>query len=154
MKLQNIADKYFNKYKCGMHPLDSRHHGNAGQSHLRPRKIKWHRQFEREREISVHTEASLILRPTKLLTGLDIGYVPAGPHAFLRLSGQFGPPQFIFHWPKGPVFFFFFFSASYAAIIFTGNRQNSEGNVNLYLFFVIYIYRPNVQKCATSRVKS
>ena len=34
-------------------------------------------------------------------------------------------------------FFFFFFSASYAAIIFTGNRQNSEGNVNSYLFFVI-----------------
>ena len=52
-------------------------------------------------------------------------------------------------------FFFFFFlvlSASYAAIIFTVNRQNSEGNVNSYLFFVIY--RPNVQKCATSRVKS
>ena len=47
---------------------------------------------------------------------------------------------------------FFFFSASYVAIIFTGNRQNSEGNVNSYLFFVIY--RPNVQKCATSRVKS
>ena len=52
------------------------------------------------------------------------------------------------------VFFLFFFSASYAAIIFTGNRQNSEGNVNSYLFFVIYIYRPNVQKFATSRVKS
>ena len=85
--------------------------------------------------------------------GLDIGYVPADPHAFLRLSGQFGPPQFIFHWPEGPVvFFLFFFSASYATIIFTGNRQKSEGNVNSYLFFVIY--RPNVQKCATSRVKS
>ena len=83
--------------------------------------------------------------------GLDIGYVPAVPHAFLWLSGQFGPPQFIFHWPEGPVFFFFF-SASYAAIICTGNLQNSEGNVNSYLFFVIY--RPNLQKCATSRVKS
>ena len=71
-------------------------------------------------------------------SGLDIGYVPAVPHAFLRLSGHHN--------------FFFFFSASYSAIIFTGNRQNSEGNVNLYLFFVIY--RPNVQKCATSRVKS
>ena len=66
--------------------------------------------------------------------GLDIGYVPAGSHAFLRLSGQFGPLQLIFHWPEGPVDFFFF-SASYAAIIFTGNRQNSEGNVNSYLFF-------------------
>ena len=75
------------------------------------------------------------------VAGLDIGYVPAGSHAFLRLSGQFEPPQFVL-----------FFSASYAAIIFTGNRQNSEGNVNSYLFFVIY--RPNVQKCATSRVKS
>ena len=42
-------------------------------------------------------------------TGLDIGYVPAGPHAFLRLSGQFGPLQLIFHWPEGPVDFFFFF---------------------------------------------
>ena len=70
-------------------------------------------------------------------SGLDIGYVPAGSHAFLRLSGQFGPLQLIFPWPLGPVdfFFFFFFSASYAAIIFTGNRQNSEGNVNSYLFF-------------------
>ena len=88
-----------------------------------------------------------------ITAGLDIGYVPAGPHAFLRLSsGQFGPPQFIFHWPEGPVDFFLVLSASYAAIIFTGNRQNSEGNVNSYLFFVIY--RPNVQKCATSRVKS
>ena len=88
------------------------------------------------------------------VTGLDIGYVHAGPLAFLRLSGRFGPPQFIFHWPEGPVDFFFFLvlSASYAAIIFTGNRQNSEGNVNSYLFFVIY--RPNVQKCATSCVKS
>ena len=37
--------------------------------------------------------------------GLDIGYVPAGPDAFFRWSGQFGPQQLIF----GPVFFFFFF---------------------------------------------
>ena len=75
-----------------------------------------------------------------MITGLDIGYVHAGPNAFLRLSGQFGPPQFIFHWPEGPVFFKYFlnyfFIASYAAIIFTGNRQNSEDNVNSYLFFV------------------
>ena len=35
--------------------------------------------------------------------GLDIGYVPAVPHAFFRLSGQFGPQQFIFYWPAGPV---------------------------------------------------
>ena len=41
--------------------------------------------------------------------GLDIGYVPAGLHAFLRLSGQLGPPQFIFHWPERQWFFFFFF---------------------------------------------
>ena len=37
------------------------------------------------------------------------------------------------------LFFLIFFSASYAAMIFTGNRQNSEGNVNSYLFFVLYI---------------
>ena len=86
-------------------------------------------------------------------SGLDIGYVPAGPHVFLRLSGQFGPPQFIFHWPEGPVFFFFFLLVlRMPPLFFTGNRQNSEVNVNSYLFFVIY--RPNVQKCATSRVKS
>ena len=78
--------------------------------------------------------------------GLDIGYMPAGPHAFLRLSGQSGPPQLIFHWPEGPVFlFFYFFSASYAAIIFTGNRQNSEGNVNSYSFFVIGLMDKSVQ---------
>ena len=41
--------------------------------------------------------------------GLDIGYVPAGPDAFLRWSGQFGPQQLIFYWPGGPVDFFFFF---------------------------------------------
>ena len=82
------------------------------------------------------------------MTGLDIGYVPAVPHAFLRLSGQFGPPQIIFHWPEGPVVLFFFlvlYSASYAAIIFTGNRQNSEGNVNSYLFFVIYLMYKSLQ---------
>ena len=49
---------------------------------------------------------SLLCRNTQYYAGLDIGYVPAGPHAFLRLSGQFGPPQFIFHWPEGPVVFF------------------------------------------------
>ena len=42
------------------------------------------------------------------MTGLDIGYVPAGPDAFFRLSGQFGPQQLIFYWPAGPVDFFFF----------------------------------------------
>ena len=40
-----------------------------------------------------------------LLAGLDIGYVPAGPHAFFRSSGQFGPQQFILCWPAGPVAF-------------------------------------------------
>ena len=38
-------------------------------------------------------------------SGLDIGYVPAGPHAFFRSSGQFGPQQFILCWPAGPVAF-------------------------------------------------
>ena len=88
-------------------------------------------------------------------TGLDIGYVPAGSHAFLRLSGQCGPQQFIFHWPEGgQCFFFFVFLVLRMPCrhYFTGNRQNSEGNVNSYLVFVIH--RPNVQKFATSRVKS
>ena len=44
-------------------------------------------------------------------------------------------------WNFNYLFFNFclFVSASYAAIIFTGNRQNSEGNINSYLLFVIYI---------------
>ena len=46
------------------------------------------------------------------------------------------------------VLFLVFFSASYAAIIFTGNRQNSEGNVNLYLFFVIGLMYKSVQRHA------
>ena len=54
------------------------------------------------KEINIHT-------CHEINPGLDIGYVPAGPHAFLRLSGQFGPPQFIFHWPEGPFFYFFLF---------------------------------------------
>ena len=37
--------------------------------------------------------------------GLDIGYVPAGPHAFFKSSGQFGPQQLILRWPAGPVAF-------------------------------------------------
>ena len=35
--------------------------------------------------------------------GLDIGYVPAGPDAFFRWSGQFGPQQ-----RRASRFFFFF----------------------------------------------
>ena len=51
-------------------------------------------------------------------TGLDIGYVPAGSHAFLRLSGQSSGHHNLFSTgPRGQCFFFFF-SASYAAIIF------------------------------------
>ena len=42
------------------------------------------------------------------MTGLDIGYVPAGPDAFFRWSGQFGPQQLIFYWPVRPVDFYFF----------------------------------------------
>ena len=41
----------------------------------------------------------------KHVSGLDIGYVPAGPHAFFRSSGPFGPQQFILCWPAGPVAF-------------------------------------------------
>ena len=40
--------------------------------------------------------------------GLDIGYVPAGPDAFFRWSGQFGPQQLIFDFFSN-IFFFFFF---------------------------------------------
>ena len=83
------------------------------------------------------------------MAGLDIGYVPTGPHALLRLSGHH---NLFSTGPRGQWFFFFFLVLCMPPLFFTGNRQNSEGNVSSYLFFVIY--RPNVQKCATSRVKS
>ena len=44
-------------------------------------------------------------QPRSYMPGLDIGYVPAGPHAFFRSSGQFGPQPFILCWPAGPVAF-------------------------------------------------
>ena len=76
---------------------------------------------------------------TTVLSGLDIGYVPAGPHAFLRLSGQFGPPQFIFHWPEGPVFFVLFFCcASYAAIILLGIGKTRKATL-IPTYFSLYI---------------
>ena len=46
-----------------------------------------------------------MLRLYKFTTGLDIGYVPAVPHAFFRPLGQFGPQQFNLCWPAGPVAF-------------------------------------------------
>ena len=46
---------------------------------------------------------------SSITPGLDIGYVPAGPDAFFRWSGQFGPQQLIFYWPARSVDFFFFF---------------------------------------------
>ena len=63
-----------------------------------------------------------------VVTGLDIGYVPLAECLFEAV----GPV-------RATTMFFVFFSASYAAIIFPGDRQNSEGNVNSYLFVVIYI---------------
>ena len=61
-----------------------------------------------------HTGSLLVyIILTVWVPGLDIGYVPAGPDAFFRWSGQFGPQQFIFYWPGGPVdyyyYYFFFF---------------------------------------------
>ena len=45
-----------------------------------------------------HNSASIYVWFAKyvLMAGLDIGYVPAGPDAFFRWSGQFGPQQLIF----------------------------------------------------------
>ena len=83
--------------------------------------------------------------------GLDIGYVPAGPHAFLRPSGQFGPPQFIFHWPEWPVFFFCVLRMPPLFLLGIGKTRKAT---LIRTYFSLYIYRPNVQKFATSRVKS
>ena len=80
------------------------------------------------------------------LTGLDIGYVPAGSHALLRLSGQFGPPQFTFHWPEGPVFLVLRMPPLF--LLGIGKTRKAT------LICTYFSYRPNVQKCATLRVKS
>ena len=86
------------------------------------------------------------------VAGLDIGYICARWAACLfEAVGPVRATTIYFPLARGASVFFF--SASYAAIIFTGNRQNSEGNVNSLSFFVIYMPN-NVQKCATSRVKS
>ena len=69
--------------------------------------------------------------------GLDIGYVPAGPHAFLRLSGQW---------------IFFFLVLRMPPLFLLGIGKTRKATLIHTYFFVIY--RPNVQKCATSRVKS
>ena len=55
------------------------------------------------------------------MSGLDIGYVPAGPDAFLRWSGQFGPQQLIFYWPAGPVdddYYYYYYYIFYLFFIF------------------------------------
>ena len=72
-------------------------------------------------------------------SGLDIGYVPAGPNAFLRLSGQFGPPQFIFHWPKGPVFFFFFFLVLRMPPLFLLGIGKTRKATLIRTYFSLYI---------------
>ena len=77
--------------------------------------------------------------------GLDIGYVPAGPHAFFRSSGQFGPQQFILCWPAGPVAFrsvenactsFFLLTCAASDIFFRGthNVRNNFGSIFNYIF--------------------
>ena len=72
--------------------------------------------------------------------GLDIGYVTAGPHAILRLSGQFGPPQFIFHWSEGPVFFFnFFFLVLRMPPLFLLGIGKSRKATLIRTYFSLYI---------------
>ena len=63
-------------------------------------------------------EAARVGRDRGVPAGLDIGYVPAGPDAFFRWSGQFGPQQLIFSWPAGPVDFFFYFFFLFFFIFF------------------------------------
>ena len=72
----------------------------------------------------------------KLIAGLDIGYVPAGPDAFFTWSGQFGPQQLIFYWPAGPVdyiyiyiflFFFYFFYIFFLGLPFIFEEKCYEG---------------------------
>ena len=72
-------------------------------------------------------------------SGLDIGYVPAGSHAFLRMSGQFGPPQFIFHWPEGPVDFFFFFLVLHMPPLFLLGIGKTRKATLIRTYFSLYI---------------
>ena len=73
--------------------------------------------------------------------GLDIGYVPAGLHAFLRLSGQFGPLQLIFHWPEGPVdlILFIFLVLRMPPLFILGIGKTRKATLIRTYFFVIYL---------------
>ena len=84
------------------------------------------------------------------IPGLDMYWlcVPAGPHAFLRLSGQFGPPQFIFHWPKGPVFFFLVLRMPQLFLL--GICKTRKATL-IRTYFSLYTYRPNVREIINSR---
>ena len=65
----------------------------------------------------------LSVKVKKNISGLDIGYVPAGPHAFFRSSGQFGPQQLILCWPPEAIGF-------------------QIGGKRMYQFFVTYRVPP------------
>ena len=74
-----------------------------------------------------------------ILAGLDIGYVPAVPHAFLRLPGQFGPPQFIFHWPLLVFLFFIFLVLCMPPLFVLGIGKTRKATL-IRTYFSLYIY--------------
>ena len=45
----------------------------------------------------------IVLQGTALTNPTSGGDNSAGPMHVLRVSGQFGPPVFIFYWPDGPL---------------------------------------------------
>ena len=85
------------------------------------------------------------------MQGSALANVPAGPHAFFRSSGQFGPQQFILYWPEGPVAFrcgFFFFSsctwslAHSAANHRASCTEHARAHVNTFSGHIIFIADP------------
>ena len=74
--------------------------------------------------------------------GLDIGYVPAGTCLFEAV----GPVR------ATTIDFFFFLVLRMPPLFLLGIGKTRKATLIRTYFFVVY--RPNVQKCATSRVKS
>ena len=70
------------------------------------------------------------------MTGLDIGYVPAVPHAFLRLSGQFGPLQFSGQWIFY-LFFIIFLVLRMSPLFLLGIGKTRKATLIRTYFFVI-----------------
>ena len=86
-------------------------------------------------------------------SGLDIGYVPAGPHAFFRSSGQFGPQQFILCWPAGPVAFRSVANACTSFFCWRIACRRAMGLTSIFIHRVILPVRTSIKAWLTNSIR-